>query len=132
MRQLRGGRGQVVGLRRTSTSALSLSPSLQSDGTFVAVALLILMLLLTLILLWWFWPLCCTVVRYISDLLRGDVVAASLKRELSFCSVCPQVIHEPPPPVVDDVSVGALLLKRPSKKRQRPLSGCFFFFLSPG
>lgn len=36
---------------------------LQSDGTFVAIALLILMFLLTIALLWWFWPLCCTVVR---------------------------------------------------------------------
>uniref|UniRef100_A0A671WCA4 Anthrax toxin receptor 1 n=1 Tax=Sparus aurata TaxID=8175 RepID=A0A671WCA4_SPAAU len=48
---------------------------LQSDGTFVAIALLILMFLLTIALLWWFWPLCCTV-----------------------------VIHEPPPPVIEDIS----------------------------
>uniref|UniRef100_A0A8C6P9J5 Anthrax toxin receptor 1 n=1 Tax=Nothobranchius furzeri TaxID=105023 RepID=A0A8C6P9J5_NOTFU len=34
---------------------------MQSDGTFVGIALLVLLLLLTIALLWWFWPLCCTV-----------------------------------------------------------------------
>lgn len=44
--------------------------SFQSDGLFVAIALLILLLLLIVALLWWFWPLCCTVVRHLSSILR--------------------------------------------------------------
>ncbi|XP_034047454.1 anthrax toxin receptor 1-like [Thalassophryne amazonica] len=57
------------------SSSVTITATTCSDGTFVAVALLILLFLLTVVLLWWFWPLCCTV-----------------------------AIHEPPLPVIDDVS----------------------------
>ncbi|KAG1937396.1 anthrax toxin receptor [Pimephales promelas] len=44
------------------TSAFTITASLCSDGTVVAIVFLVLFLLLALALMWWFWPLCCTVV----------------------------------------------------------------------
>lgn len=81
----------------------------------MAIALLILMLLLTLVLLWWFWPLCCTVVRqpsWITTCCGGGLGLSRLSLTHLLSLFCPQVIHEPPPPVVEDTSVSGFHLKR--------------------
>lgn len=95
---------------------------LQSDGTFVAIALLILLLLLTIALLWWFWPLCCTVVwswkTYIPTKLAMLIFTITwfllllfgAKTKIRHCLFGLQVIHEPPPPVIEDISVSGVFL----------------------